>query len=148
MIETSAAVAVLPLGVAGEPCAVPALAVLEVLGARRVVAIPGAPLHFPGVMAWRGRAVAVLDLGVLLGKPPRPLEPPPERSIVVGIADGVVALPAELVEGVAQAEPGAFRPAHITRHRFAETEVDLGPQVLPVLDLGLIARAVIEREGM
>lgn len=145
--DQAASVAVLPLRVAGEPCAVPALAVLEVLGTRRVVAVPGAPAHFPGVVAWRGRAIAVLDLGVLLGKPPRQLDPPPERTVIITIADGVLALPADVVEGVAPAEPGALRPAHITRHRFADTEIDLGNRVLPLLDLALIARAVLDRGG-
>ena len=144
---TDVSVPVLPLRVGGEPCAVPALAVLEVVGNRRFVAVPGAPAHLPGVVAWRGRAVAVVDLAVLLGKPPQVLASNTERTVMVKMSAGVVALPAQEVEGVSPIDPGGVRPARITRHRFAATEVELGERVLPLLDLNLIAEAILGPGG-
>ena len=147
MTEHAQAQPVLPLRVAGDACAVPALAVLEVLGARRVVAIPGAPPHVPGVVAWRGRAVAVLDLGVLLGRPRLALDAPPGRIAVLSLAGGVLALPSDAVEAVVIAEARAVGPSRVTQHRFAASEVDMGDRVLPLLDLGLLAQAVLGRAG-
>ena len=45
--------------------------VQEVIGERAWVAIVGAPAELPGAVAWRGRAIALLDLGQLIagGKP-------------------------------------------------------------------------------
>jgi chemotaxis signal transduction protein len=137
------AISVVPVRLAGEDCALPALAVEEILGARKVVAIPGAPPHLPGVVAWRGRAIALLDLGVLLGKPRLSPDAPLERIVVVTVGDGALALPAEWVEAVHVAPPQALRPAHITQHRFATAEVEVWRRVLPLIDLGLVAAALL-----
>jgi chemotaxis signal transduction protein len=134
---------VLPVRLAGDDCALPALAVEEVLGARRVVPIPGAPPHLPGVVAWRGRAVALLDLGVLLGKARLATEAPLERIVVVAAAGGALALPAEWVEAVHETPEAAVRPAHATQHRFATREVEVWRRVLPLLDLDLLAAALL-----
>lgn len=139
----SSPISVVPVRIAGEDCALPALAVEEVLGARRVVPIPGAPPHLPGVVAWRGRAVALLDLGVLLGKPRLAPDAPLERIVIVAVADGALALPAEWVEAVHDAAPEAVRPAHVTQHRFASSEVEVWRRVLPLVDLGLLAAALL-----
>jgi chemotaxis signal transduction protein len=137
------ALSVLPMRVAGEDCALPALAVEEILGTRRVVPIPGAPPHLPGVVAWRGRAVALLDLGVLLGKPRLVPDAPIERIVVIALADGSLALPAEWVEAVHIAAASSVHTARVTHHRFATVEVEVWRRVLPLLDLGLLSAALL-----
>jgi chemotaxis signal transduction protein len=135
---------VVPLRVAGLACALPANAVEEILGARRVVLIPGAPPQLPGVVAWRGRAVAVLDFGALLGREPTSSDAFAERTVVISTADGALALPAEEVEAVTTVDPKATRA---TEHRFARLEVEHAGRVLPVIEPGLIADALLGRTG-
>src|SRR4051794_26646243 len=43
----------------------------EITSKQPWVEIPGARPAIPGIMPWRGKAIAVLDLGVAAGKPPR-----------------------------------------------------------------------------
>jgi purine-binding chemotaxis protein CheW len=142
MTQDSDALRLLPLRVAGERIVLPALAVEEILGARSYVPIPGAPPHLPGVVAWRGRAVAVLDLGALTGGT---RAGGGERTVLVHVGPGVLAIPADGVEAVVQVEPKHLRPAHATRHRFATLEVELGADVVPLLDLDRLAAALQER---
>jgi len=63
--------------------------------------------------------------------------------VVVAIADGALALPADWVEAVHVAPPQAVRPSHVTHHRFSTSEVEVWRRVLPILDLGLIAAALL-----
>lgn len=143
MSTDAEALSVLPMRVAGDDCALPALAVEEILGSRRVVPIPGAPLHLPGVVAWRGRAIALLDLGVLLGKPRLAPDAAIERIVVIALAEGSLALPAEWVEAVHLAPGSSVRSARITHHRFAVAEIEVWRRVLPLLDLGLLSAALL-----
>jgi len=136
---------VLPMRIAGDLCAVPAMAVEEVLGMRRIIAIPSAPAHLPGVVAWRGRAVAVLDLGALLGRGRLAADAPADRMVIIAVADGALAVPAEAVEAVV-AVPAA-RAARVASHRFASSEVEVGGRVMPLLDLTLVAQAILGRGG-
>lgn len=59
---------VLTLGVGSERFAIPVAGVQEILDARPVTPLPDAPAHILGVIDVRGHSVAVMDLGVLLGR--------------------------------------------------------------------------------
>jgi purine-binding chemotaxis protein CheW len=61
----------LTLTVAGQPCAVPVLAVRDVLGAQAITRIPLAPPEVAGGLNLRGRIVTAIDLRRRLGLPPR-----------------------------------------------------------------------------
>ena len=61
----------LTLTVAGQACAVPVLAVRDVLGAHAITRIPLAPGEVAGSLNLRGRIVTALDLRLRLGLPPR-----------------------------------------------------------------------------
>ncbi len=73
----------LTLTVAGQACAVPVLAVRDVLGTHAITRIPLAPNEVAGSLNLRGRIVTALDLRLRLGLPPRPADAPPAMSVVV-----------------------------------------------------------------
>lgn len=122
--------------------AVPASAVLEILGEQRWVPIVGAPAEMPGVIAWRGRAVAVLDLGPLGGGASLVVGETRRRTVVVGVGDATLALPVEGVREVQELPDTAMRPAHLTRLRHATMEVELDGVPMPLLDLGDVLRTL------
>ncbi len=126
---------VLPIEVGGWLLAVDALAVVEIFGVRPWIAIPRAPATIPGALAWRGRALALLDLGPALGLPGLTSGDTRLRNLVVRLRDDVVVLGADRVlEAWRPSEP--IRPSHaveidVPRHG----ELQLGERLVSVLDL-------------
>jgi purine-binding chemotaxis protein CheW len=127
--------------------ALPASYVQEILGSRTWVPIPGAPRAMPGVMAWRGRAVALLDLGALSGGTPLAAGRERARTVVVTLGASTLAIPVDTVHEVQDIDEDRLRAPHATRQRFADREVDLRGLPVPVLDLPAIMRAVSPKEG-
>jgi chemotaxis signal transduction protein len=135
--------ALLPLRLDEAWVAIDALAAREVLGRRQLVAIPGASAALPGVIAWNGRAIAVVDLGALAGLG-RPLSAAVERerTVVVQVGASTFALPVDAVREVAAVPDDELRALHATAQRFATHEVTLNGAPLPVLDLAAMALAL------
>jgi chemotaxis signal transduction protein len=103
---------VLPIEIGERLLALDALAVVEILGARPWIAIPRAPAGVPGAIAWRGRALALLDLGPALGHPPIAEPDSRSRNLVVRVSDDIVAIAADRVLEVWRpSEPATFNPA-------------------------------------
>jgi purine-binding chemotaxis protein CheW len=73
----------LTLTVAGQPCALPVLAVRDVLAAQAITRIPLAPAEVAGSLNLRGRIVTAIDLRRRLGLPPRLPGEPAAMSVVV-----------------------------------------------------------------
>lgn len=91
----------LTLVVATQWCAVPVLAVRDVLGAHSITRIPLAREEVAGSLNLRGRIVTALDLRLRLGLPPRGAEMP-AMSIVVEQMGELYAL---LVDQVGEVMP-------------------------------------------
>ena len=121
---------------------VPASAVQEILGALRWVPIVGAPTEMPGVIAWRGRAVAVLDLGPLSGSAALAAGESRPRTVIVHVDDATLALPVESVREVQEVPETAVRPAHLTRLRHSSMEVELDGVPMPLIDLADLLRVL------
>jgi chemotaxis signal transduction protein len=123
--------------------AVQANHVQEILGQRPWIAIPGAPAHLPGVLAWRGRAVAVLDLGSLSGVA-QPLAPGAnrDRTIVVTVGTNTMAIPVNGVHEVQEVDDDKIRPAHATRQKFSTLEAELQGLLVPILDMPSVVGAL------
>ncbi|HEY3352291.1 MAG TPA: chemotaxis protein CheW [Polyangia bacterium] len=117
--------------------------VQEVLGARPWLPIPGASGGVPGVLSWRGRAIAVVDLGVVTGAaaPLRPDETRP-RIVVLRLGTTTLALPVEGVREVIEVPAEAVRPSHVTRPRCSTTEVELAGTVAAIVDAAALLAAV------
>ena len=79
----------------------------EILGAEVWLPIPGARAEMPGVIAWRGRAIPVVDLaapfdfGHLSPGQARP------RTLIAAVADSVVAVPVDAAREVHAFSTGA-----------------------------------------
>jgi chemotaxis signal transduction protein len=118
--------------------------VQEILGALAWVAIPGAPAHLPGVLPWRGRAVAVLDLGGATGLVQKPLGQTRARTVIAQARGSTVAIPVDAVQEVQLVDEAAVRPSHMTRQRHSLTEVEVKGVPMPLLDLEEIMKSLGE----
>ena len=121
---------------------VPASAVQEILGEQRWVPIAGAPNEMPGVIAWRGRAVAVVDLGPMSGGSAMAVGEARRRTVIVNVEDATLALPVEGVREVQELPEEALRPAHLTRLRHATMEIELDGVPMPLVDLADLLRVL------
>lgn len=129
----------MPLQIAGRWLAIDALGVIEIVGPCAVTKIPGTPRGVPGVVAFRGRAVLVLDVAAVIGAG-EPLAPgePRARTVMVQIGASTIALPADAVREVIDASDAHLAPAGADEP-WAEARVTVFGELVPVLD---ISRAV------
>jgi chemotaxis signal transduction protein len=127
--------------------ALDAASVVEILGQQRWAPLPGAPPQMPGVVPWRGRAIATLDLGVLTGALP-PLRASELHGRMVILKEGpcTLALAADAVREITEVPRDRLRPPHVTTERFSRGEVELHGTVMPVLDLAAIVQSVARVE--
>jgi chemotaxis signal transduction protein len=117
-----------------------ASAVQEILGEQRWVPIVGAPAEMPGVIAWRGRAVALVDLGPLGGGAALAAGEARRRTVIVSVEETTLALPVEGVREVQEVPDEAVRPAQLTRLRYSTLEVELDGVPMPLIDLADLLR--------
>lgn len=127
--------------------ALDASSVVEILGQQRWAPLPGASPQVPGVMPWRGRAIATLDLGALTGALP-PLRPGDVhgRTVVLKAGACTLALGADVVREICEVPPERVRPPHVAPERFSRGEVELHGTIMPILDLGAIVQSVTRAE--
>ncbi len=85
---------------AGQKCALPAATVVETMRPLPIQPAAKAPAFVTGMAVIRGRATAVVDLGVLLGSERRP----PSRFVTVRAGDHTVALVVTAVLGLYEIE--------------------------------------------
>jgi chemotaxis signal transduction protein len=136
-------IALLPIQLGEIWLAVEAAAVEEILGMRDWIPIPGAIPTLPGVAAWRGRAVAVLDLGALEGIGD-PLESGRvrRRTVLVEVGGNALAVPVDAVREVEVIEDEQLKPLHGSDQRFASFEVEIDGMPVPLLNLVAIVEAI------
>lgn len=139
-------VAVMPVQLASVWIAVGAAHLQEVRGALPWVALPGAPSHLPGVVPWRGRAIAVLDLGGVLGVAPSVRAGEPRaRTLIAQVEGTTFAIPADMVREVHTV--GELAEGHATQVRHAHGQVVIGGQVMPVIDLALAVASIVRPQA-
>ncbi len=127
--------AVLPLMLGNQILAVSALAVIEIVGTIAWVAIPSAPQSVPGALAWRGRALGLLDLGPALGL--EPARPPTTRArnVILRAAADIVALSVDRVLEL-RTPTAELDPPHAAAIELpCLGELVIQDRVVPVLDL-------------
>ena len=108
-IASDAASMMLTLTVAGQPCAVPVLAVRDVLGVQAITRIPLAPREVAGSLNLRGRIVTAVDLRGRLGLPPRAAGEV-AMSVVVEVGGELYSLLADQVGEVLTLNPEERAP--------------------------------------
>jgi chemotaxis signal transduction protein len=125
-----------------------ALPIQEVLGARPWVPVPHSSSQIPGVLAWRGRAIAIFDLSTLLegGSPLEPgvLRP---RTVIVESRSCALGMPVDLVHEVGEVAPTQIRPSHGTRMRHSAGEVEIFGSLAPILDVDKLIEEILAGEG-
>lgn len=125
---------------------VDAALVREVLGRQTTLTVPHQSRELPGLCAWRGRAIPVLDMAQVLGiDQGKPLDW--ERTLVVTAEDNTVAIPVTEARAVVRVESERRRPAHVTQHRFSGTEVDADGDVMAVIELASVVQHLVGRGG-
>jgi len=137
---------IVPFVIGSAAFALDALAVLEVAGERPWVPLPFAPRGAPGVASWRGRAIALVDVGALLSGG-HSLAPGQvrARTVVARAAGCTVALPVDQVRevhDVAETLVGPAPPGAL--YASALVEAPGGPVTL--LDFEALVEGVL-REG-
>lgn len=125
--------------------------VREVLGREPWLPIPRARAELPGVVAWRGRAVPLVDLGRVLGTTGAEAPGARARTLIIDHERGVAAIPVDSAREVRPVDETRFREAHGVTHAYADAELDEGGHVMAVVDLARLLsdldRAAREEHG-
>ncbi|MDH5676133.1 MAG: chemotaxis protein CheW [Myxococcales bacterium] len=125
---------VLPVFVAGGWMAFEAAIVSEVTGEAKVTPIPSNTPGIVGIMTWRSRVVAVLDLELIASgstDPETQTESAP-RTVIATLGADTIALRVQSVREVAWID--ALRPAHVARFAFAPQEVVVDAEAMPLFE--------------
>jgi chemotaxis signal transduction protein len=109
--------------------------VREVLGREPWLPIPRARAELPGVVAWRGRAVPLVDLGRVLGFEPSAEPGARARTLIIDHERGVAAVPVDSAREVRRIEEIRFREPHGATHPYAEGELDEAGKVMELVNL-------------
>lgn len=137
-------VAYLPVEIVGALFLLDARSVREVLGSCSVVRVPHATMRLPGVFAWRGLAIPLIDIATTMGfVRERQEEEPRQRTVIADVGVETVGLAVDEVREVLQVESEELRPVHTLNHPFAVAEVEWSGRVASVVDLeALLASAL------
>jgi chemotaxis signal transduction protein len=107
--------------------------VLEVVGTVPWLRLPRAHRAIPGVIAWRARAVPVVDLSSFL--PGVEHGQPRSRTLIVRTAQSTIAVPVDAVTEVVHVPRDMLRVPHAVRAEIATAETELQGQLMAVVDL-------------
>ena len=119
----------------------------HILGKREWVQVPSAPTQWPGVLVWRGRAVAVLDLGVLLGMSSLSPSVSRHRTLIASALGSLLAIAVDEIREAQAVADSLLRPVHVTQHRYAAFELELDGQVMSLLDPVALVRDALAAAG-
>lgn len=127
----------------------------EILGAETWLPIPGARAEMPGVIAWRGRAIPVVDLAAPFGSERLGTGESRARTLIASVADSIVAVPVDAAREVHAFAPADLKPVSITPLPYAFAEAELFERILAAIDLPRFVAEILggaapelEREGM
>lgn len=109
--------------------------VREILGQEPWLPIPGARAEMPGVIAWRGRAIPVVDLAAPFGCERLSNGETRSRTLIASVAESIVAVPVDAAREVHAFSPADLRPVNVSQLPYAVAETELFERVLAVIDL-------------
>lgn len=107
----------------------------EILGSETWLPIPGARAEMPGVIAWRGRAIPVVDLAAPFGSERLVNGETRARTLIAAVADSIVAVPVDAAREVHAFSSAELKPVAITHLPYAAAEAELFERILAVIDL-------------
>ena len=107
----------------------------EVLGTEVWLPIPGARAEMPGVIAWRGRAIPVVDLAAPFGFEGLGSGQTRARTLIASVADSIVAVPVDAAREVHAFTTTELKPVSVSSLPYAVAEAELFERILAVIDL-------------
>lgn len=119
--------------------------VAEILGAEPWLPIPDARAELPGVVAWRGRAIPLIDLAGPLGLRPLSARQARERTLIVSVLQSAAALPVDAAREVHVFATEDLRPLHVRSLPYASAEIDTEGTVMAVIDLERLIKDLREQ---
>ena len=127
----------------------------EILGMEVWLPIPGARAEMPGVIAWRGRAIPVVDLAAPFGFERLSTGETRARTLIASVADSIVAVPVDAAREVHAFSTTELKPVSVTNLPYALVEAELFDRILAVIDLPRFVAEILGgatpelgREGM
>jgi len=132
---------VLPLQLDELWIAIDPTCVLELLGARTWMRVPGAAPSLPGILSWRSRVIAVLDLREVLGITARSTTPPP-RTVVARVLDCTFAFFVDMAREARTVDEAALSTPHAVTGRFVKHQLSLDGRIMPFIDLAAVIDSV------
>lgn len=130
--------ALVPIRVEARWVLIEARLVREILGAQAWLPIPRARRELPGVIAWRGRAVPVVDLAVWFDARPLALREARARTLILDHDAALVALPIDAAREVMTVSNDALAPLHATDAPYATAELEVEGTPMPFVDLAAL----------
>jgi len=126
--------------------AIRANAVREVLGARSWVPVPGARKDVPGIVAWGGRAIALVDLAHFQpGALPLAAGEQRARVVVTEGAGCTLALPVDQASEVWRSHHDNLQPRQVHDFQLSRQELVREGDLLPLFEPELLlARLQVE----
>ena len=107
----------------------------EILGTEAWLPIPGARAEMPGVIAWRGRAIPVVDLAAPFGFGRLNTGETRARTLIASVAESIVAVPVDAAREVHAFTATELKPVSVSTLPYALVEAELFERVLPLIDL-------------
>jgi chemotaxis signal transduction protein len=107
----------------------------EILGTEVWLPIPGARAEMPGVIAWRGRAIPVVDLAAPFGIERLATGGTRARTLIASVAESIVAVPVDAAREVHAFTTTELKPVNVTTLPYAVAEAELFERVLALIDL-------------
>jgi chemotaxis signal transduction protein len=128
----------------------------EILGAEAWLPIPGARAEMPGVIAWKGRAIPVVDLAAPFGFERLANGETRPRTLIAEVEESIVAVPVDSVREVHAFSTSDLLPCNVTNLPYTTAEAELFDRVFAIVDLpqfvgeilGGTTRELHGREGM
>lgn len=131
--------ALLPVKLKDTWVTVAAERVREIVGAQQWLRMPNSTPQMPGLLAWRGQAIPLIDFALVLGIHSDAASPDSAgmgRILVIQHGHNTAGLAVDEAREVCRISDADLLAAHSTKLRFAVREVDADGLVMPVIDLG------------
>jgi chemotaxis signal transduction protein len=128
-------VPLLPVRIESEWLLIHANLIQEILGAQPWLSIPHTRRELPGVIAWRGRAIPLVDLGAVLGLPELASKLARPRTLIGQVESGLLAVPVDEAREVQIFAADQIRVAHAVPRPHSVSEAEIQGVVMPILEL-------------
>ncbi|HKO52432.1 MAG TPA: chemotaxis protein CheW [Polyangiaceae bacterium] len=141
-------VPLLPVRIESEWLLIQAALIQEILGAQPWLSIPHTTRELPGVVAWRGRAIPLVDLGAILGLSPLASKLSRPRTLIAEVDRGLLAVPVDEAREVQEFTSEQIRPAHAVSRPHSVSEAEVRGLVMPILDLQSLLASLTQAQSL